>query len=293
MARPRHRTLTPEPSRLPGWMSSPETPSAPERVEKIPEEQVSVVECDGRLFDRITLYRLHHYAPPASFRAAGGLLGAYLRNAWHPVYVDGPDTDAKPENAEIRAHLAALGAEAAASPTSPALEQRRAWRVVDWEIRTYAAAHLELAGWGDYAAEFRTLPPITGPSLPRGAATVFRKAHRDTDRASTAALQGRRPYVKRGETAGDRMRLASRGNPGVRLAGMLGDTVPRVASRVRGDVMPRERTDMGRAVLAGAHARTCIDLDPRIPDAEVARVAAELSASGHALVRELINMGRA
>jgi hypothetical protein len=289
-------------TQLPRWMRSPPTSEHPEHMDatEAPEDLRTVVEISGRLYDRITLYRWHDYAPPAALDQAGPILSTYLRREWVSYYGGGQgnDTDARPENRERRAELVTLATEAAAGRQSPALERRRAWRIIDWRIRTEAAAKLDLAGWTDYGAAFRALPPITGPrALPRGAATLFRKAHRDTDKASTAALLGRRPYKRdrsrpiAEERANERTRRPE--NPAHALEHAAREALPALRRVVKADeVPPSERTDLGRALQAGAYARMCVEHDPRIPDAAVARVMGALAVSGQELIRELTAMGR-
>jgi hypothetical protein len=301
-ARDQKRSSGPE---LPDWMRSPPTPEHPEHMDATepPDDLRTVVEISGRLYDRITLYRWHDYTPPAVLDKAGAILATYLRREWSSYYGRGAglDTDARPENRERRAELVTLATEAAAGRQSPALERLRAWRIIDWRIRMEAAAKLELAGWTDYAAAFRALPPITGPrALPRGAATLFRKAHRDTDKASTAALQGVRPYRRdlskpaAERYANERTRRLDVGeHPAHALEQAAREALPVLTKIVKADEVPSsERTDLGRALLASAYARMCIEHDPRISDAEVARMLRTVAASGRELLRELITMGR-
>lgn len=136
-----------------------------------------------------------------------------------------------------------------------------------------------------------------GPDLPRGGATLFRGAHRELNKASTDALHGVRPYMRDRSRVvpfcEERTRRLDPGSPAWRLVLAMRQAVPAVGRHVRGDeVPPRERPDLGRAVETGAYARICVEYDPRIPDAAVARVLGELAASGEALLREIVAMGK-
>lgn len=284
---------------LPAWMRSPPTPEKPEHVEPGPEDEPAhvptvVVECGGRLWDRMVVYEPHRYERPAVIDRAGPILSTYLREEWQPQdSIHGAGTDEDPENREIRASIVALATEASAGRQSPGIERRRAWRVVDWQVRTGAAAMLELAGWLDYAAAFRTLPAITGPELPRGAPALFREALRATNKASTDALRGVRPYRRdRSKVLAwnqERTRRLSPPNPQYHLAWAVEEVFPSIRRAMRED---RPTPPLGRATLAGAYARICIDHDPRIPDAEVSRVLSELAASARALLGEIVAMGK-
>jgi hypothetical protein len=293
-----------ERNQLPEWMYSPPTPERAERIEpgpdgKPPADGTLVVRCGDALYDRIVLYRLHEYTPPAIFEKAGPILTGYLRWQWGATFprVGRPSTDERPENRVRRAEILALAERCAAAGTSAAIERRRAWRMIDWKVRTKAAALLDLAGWSEYASGFRALPPIVWPSLPRGAAALFRKAERETDKASSAALEGRHPYSRRRPNHHDSGRTFkldpdSLSHP---LSLAVKDAMPDMyRQHIRDDSVPsRERTDLGRAVLVSGYTRICIDHDPRISSARVRRVLGEVAESARALLDEIIAMGNA
>jgi hypothetical protein len=293
-----------ERNQLPDWMYSPPTPERAKLLEpgpdgKPPADGTEVVRCGDALYDRIVLYRLHEYAPPAIFEKAGPIMSGYLRWQWGVTFprVGRPSTDESPENRGRRAELLALAERCAAAGTSAVVERRRAWRLIDWKVRTKTAALLELAGWGEYAAAYRALPPIAGPTLPRGAASIFRAVERETDKASTAALKGRRPYKR--DRASDRAdhgrvaRLWGADDRADRIGLAVRNAFPEIFRRhIRDDDVPqRERTDLGRALQAGGYARICIDYDPRISDAKVTRTLAEITGSAGTLIDEIIAMG--
>lgn len=82
---------------------------------------------------------------------------------------------------------------------SEALEDRRRWRCLDWLVRVYTPAWLELAGLSDDAAALRALPPITGPEVADapGVLTVIEAANSRAIAAESAARNATRsaPWI--------------------------------------------------------------------------------------------------
>lgn len=244
----------------------------------------------------------HELAMPAR---VSPILAHFLFESWDRVKADCDVTrvgelKAMPQNREIRKRICEMASAAEGSDLGAAIERQRAWRIIDWKIRTSAAAFLELAGWGSYAEAFRDLPPIDGPSLPRGALTLFRKARHDTDTASTNALHGLRPFKRdlarvkgAGRSDGRIARLEGRFSVSSGLVRAVLKAFPRMEEQLEAQFLPRRaQKPLGQAVLAGAYASICIDYDPRIPAAKVSRVLDQLGDSSDALFDEIVAMGK-
>jgi hypothetical protein len=277
---------------LPVWLRSPPTPTNPEHVEPGPDgapprPPVAVVESGGCLWDRHACYAPHRYALAVPDEA-GAVLITVLQMWWSRH-----DTDERPQNAAVRQTIQQLAHAAAGSRLSRALERRRAWRLVDWDLRVATPAFLDLAGFGERADRIRALPPLRRPDLPPGATGVLRAASREADEASTAALEGRRPYRRRvGKATGeDRASSAHRcawhGLPSLEYVAR--ELFPSIKEATRSYPKP---TALSRGLEAGGHARICIEHDPRIADEEIAATSAKLHDAALDLVRELIAMGK-
>lgn len=250
---------------LPHYFESPPTPARPPRMTKIPTNSITVIEGPSGLYDQVTLYRLHAYAPPKVFEGCGGLLSLCFNRLWHsPLDEKGIDTDAKPGNRVLRAKLVALAERASSGQRAAELDVRRAWRVVDWEVRVRAAALMDLAGWHEHASAFRALPPIVGEASLTGAGGILRRAYHHGDRESTKALRGAKPY-RRDQTESARvsdgrtMKAFPACDVGRSLSYAL-QAVPEVHRLIGDPWWPyRGRTALALGLEAGGHARMCVD----------------------------------
>lgn len=270
---------SPKTGEFAAWLFSPPTPETPEPIEadaqgNPPADATTVVDCGGKLYDRIVLHRTHRHTLLVP-RRLSPMLEAFFALWWEKH-----ETDDRPENREVRAQILALAAEA---DDGAEADRRRAWRVIDWQVRENAPVVLELAGFGAHADAYRRLPEIVGPKLPREAVQAFRAAHRDTDRASSAVVrnggQDRRPWLHAG-LAWHLERAARLTIPG--LEGMLAETYK------------TKMTPLALGLLAKGYARTCAEWSsPGIPLAARKRARAQLDAGSLALVREVIGMGTA
>jgi len=70
--------------------------------------------------------------------------------------------------------------------STKAVESRRAWMAVDWQVRVHTPAFLDLAGLHENAAALRSLPELTGAETARSAQPETNKA-RDRARAARDA----------------------------------------------------------------------------------------------------------
>jgi hypothetical protein len=273
-----------ERNQLPDWMYSPPTPGRAERIEpgpdgKPPADAVSVVECGNGLYDRIVLHRIHSHSLRLPHHVSP-LLRAFFTSWWEDYA-----TDENPENRDVRAQILTLAAEERAGSRA---DRTRAWRTLDWEARVETPALLELAGFADLARAYRSLPDLTGPNLPREAVRLFRTACRETDRASSLAMKGKRE---------SRRWAPSRGGCGGRLLvhhlrRAVGTTFRDLYRMIEEDVHSR-MTPLGLGLLAGGYARICIDYTPRLGRSAVARTKAKLDEAGRALVADVLAIGGA
>lgn len=260
-----------------GWLFSPPTPEKPGLVQpgadgRPPVDETTVVDCGGSLYDRIVLYRTHRHTLRTP-RKLSPMLEAFFALWWEKH-----ETDERPENRETRALILDLAARA---DDDAGADERRAWRVIDWQVRENAPVVLELAGFKEYAEAYRALPAITGPTLPRGAAQVFRAACRDTDRASSEIMQRKRgqhgrPYIH-AELAWHLERAARLTIPG--LEDMLRET------------FKTQMTPLGLGLLAASYARSCVEWsNSTVPLAARKRALAQLDAASRDLMLEVIKM---
>lgn len=267
---------SPKSGKLAHWLYSPPTPEKPERIQagangNPPADATAVVDCGGDLYDRIVLYRTHRHTL-RSPRQLSPMMEAFFALWWEKH-----ETDDRPENREVRAQILALAAEASGGAE---VDRRRAWRVIDFQVRENAPVVLDLAGFGAHADAYRRLPEIVGPKLPRAAVQTFRAAHRDTDRASTARVRtgghDRRPWMHAG--------LAWHLERAARL------TVPGLEDMFE-ETYRTKMTPLGLGLLAKGYARICVERSSSgIPLAARKRARAQIDAGSLALVREVIGM---
>jgi hypothetical protein len=236
-----------------------------------------VVECDGRLYDRSVVYTEHRYELDVP-GTSGALLRMLFEERWKEHACDRVDDGGR--HAAARVVLADLAAGLHGATTSPAIEQRRAWRIIDWLVRTEAPLLLEAAGFPRHAERFAALPAIGGSHLPPGAAGVFLAAYRETDAASTAALKGVAPY--RRQAVNDRPIATSS------LEYVAKQTVPGIKEAVRDFPRP---PPLSKGLTAAGYASICIAHDPRIPPRTVRQLVDSIRNAEHQLVRELVAMG--
>ncbi|ACG73239.1 hypothetical protein AnaeK_2011 [Anaeromyxobacter sp. K] len=259
---------------LPHWLFSPPTPTNPERIApgsngKPPADATAVVECDGRLYDRIILHRPHAHTLRLPDRTSP-MLRVFFARLWQDV-----EDDSRPENRDRRAAILALAAEAGAGGEA---DFRRAWAVIDWMVHVQAPAMFELAGFPGHARAYRGLPAITGSELPRGAAKVFRAAHLELNRAATIAVK--QCKVRRDDPCPE---------TAFALKFAACTTFPDLGEALREDLYTK-MAPLGLGLLAAVHASDCVRYARRVAPSALKRAAAALKAAERELVAEVVGM---
>lgn len=268
-------------SDLPAWPRA-STPTNPAHVDAIPADRAVVVECGGRLWDEITLHRWHRYTLPALH--ADALLLAFIAKRWEQC-----DTDESPANRGTRARLVALAAEATTGGRK--LDRRRAWRVIDWHVREEAPKILAFAGFVAHAEAYRSLPAITGPGLPGATVRVFQAAHRDTDKASTAAMKReRRAYRTTMPILSQPDREAMRpGRTQHHLELAAREVFPDIDALVSQDA---KSSPLALGLQASAYAAIVLSRASKVETGAIMCLGTDLEVACDALVGELAAMGK-